>query len=248
MLRSMTIHVAQQAIEIIYPSSCIACHGATGEGNAMCASCWRRMRFIEKPWCERLGTPFAQDLGAGLISPEAFARPPVFARARAAARFEDGPARELVHRLKYGDRPELAAPMARWMARAGAELLQDADLLVPVPLHFGRLFRRRFNQAALLADAISQMSGVPADPFVLRRIKPTRQQVGLTRAQRAENLQGAFRVPDEARGAISGKHLVLVDDVLTTGSTMNATARVLLRAGAARVDALVFARVVHDGS
>ena len=200
------------------------------------------MRFIERPFCERLGTPFEHDLGQGLISPQAMADPPAFARARAVAQFEDGPARTLVHRLKYSDRAELARPMARWMARAGADVLADADLLTPVPLHALRLWRRRFNQAAALTAEISRQTGKPCDLTAIQRVKATRSQVGLSRAQRAENVQGAFRVVDGA--AVRGLSVVLVDDVLTSGATANAASRALLRAGAKRVDVLVFARVV----
>ena len=145
--------------------------------------------------------PFEHDLGDGLLSPDVMAHPPVWSRARAVARYEDGPARRLVHRLKYGDRLELAANMGRWMARAGAELLAEGQLLVPIPLHRRRLFSRRFNQAAALADAVSRASGVPADALALVRVKPTVPQVGLSRAQRADNVQGAFRVPEAARPA-----------------------------------------------
>ncbi len=200
------------------------------------------MRFIERPFCERLGTPFEQDLGDGLLSPQAMADPPAFARARAVARFEDGPARKLVHRLKYSDRAEIARPMARWMARAGADILADTDLLAPVPLHPLRLWRRRFNQAAMLAREIARVTGKPCDAGALLRVKATPSQVGLTRAQRAENVQGAFRVADGA--GVRGRKVTLIDDVLTSGATVNAAARVLLRAGASRVDVLVFARVV----
>ena len=149
------------------------------------------MRFIERPFCERLGTPFEHDLGQGLISPQAMADPPAFARARAVARFEDGPARTLVHRLKYSDRAELARPIARWMTRAGADVLADADLLTPVPLHALRLWRRRFNQAAALTAEISR-----PDRQALRSrrtsagARRTKSQVGLSRAQRAENVAG----------------------------------------------------------
>jgi len=244
LLHAMLQNAAQQMIDVVYPPSCIACLAAVQQSAALCTACWATMPFIERPFCERLGTPFEHDLGPGLISPEAIAHPPVYGRARAVARFEDGPARQLVHRLKYGDRTELAAPMGRWMARAAAELLPGADLLVPVPLHRRRLFQRRFNQAAVLARAISALSGVPSDPLVLRRVRPTSPQVGLTRAQRADNVQGAFRVPPEDRPKIDGRKIVLVDDVMTSGATANAASRVLMRSGAASVDVVVFARVV----
>jgi ComF family protein len=233
-------------IGIVYPPTCIACQAATGEAQALCPACWRGIGFIERPYCERLGTPFPVDLGGGLLSPAAIADPPVFARARAVCRFE-GTARELVHRLKYGDRVELSLTLGRMMAQAGRELAADDDLILPVPLHRTRLWRRRFNQAAALARVVSHETGLPLAAKALTRIRRTRQQVGLTRTQRADNLQGAFHVPATMRGTVEGRRILLVDDVLTTGATVNAASRALLRAGASAVDVLTFARVVTDG-
>jgi ComF family protein len=235
------------ATGIVYPPSCIACHAAVGEAQALCAACWAGIGFIERPYCERLGTPFAVDLGAGLLSPAAIADLPVFARARAVCRF-DGAARDLVHRLKYGDRLELALTLGRMMSQAGRELVAETDLVVPVPLHRTRLWGRRFNQAAALAEVVARLNRLPLAAQGLARVKRTRQQVGLTRTQRAENLQGAFRVADAMRPRIESRRILLVDDVLTTGATVNAAARALLRAGARSVDVLTFARVVTDGS
>lgn len=233
------------ATNLVFPPTCLACRKAVDRHGALCPACWASVRFIERPFCERLGTPFPQDLGTeGLLSPEAIAEPPVFTRARAVAHFDDGPARRLVHRLKYGDRLELAKSMGAWMARAGDELLSESDLLVAVPLHRVRLWERRFNQSALLAAAVSRCCGVPLDSGVLIRVRRTPPQVGLTRTQRALNVQGAFRVAPERGADLDGKAVVLVDDVLTSGATINAAARALLRGGAKRVDVLVFARVV----
>jgi ComF family protein len=237
--------LARAAAVIVFPPACLCCRQATVTPGALCATCWAQVRFIERPFCERLGTPFAMDLGSeGLLSPEAVANPPVFARARAVAYFEDGPVRQLVHRLKYSDRMELAKPLGAWMARAGNELLVEADLLVPVPLHRRRLAARRFNQANSLAQAISAQCGVPVDPFVLARIKATPSQVGLSRSQRALNMQGAFRVPEGMETRINGRAIVLIDDVMTSGATVNAASRALLRGGVRQVDVLVFARLV----
>ena len=230
------------ALDTLYPPICLACRAATSEAGALCSSCWRAMRFIERPFCDRLGTPFEHDLGEGLLSPQAVTDPPVFQRARAVARFEDGPARRLVHRLKYSDRGELAAPMGAWMARAGADVLAEADAITPVPLHARRLWTRRFNQAAALGREIARRAGKPFEPALLQRVKATRSQVGLSREQRVQNMQGAFRAAPAA--TVQGRRIALVDDVLTSGATANAAARALLRAGAAQVDLIVFARVV----
>lgn len=241
----LALKLAKGAVDTLYPPTCLACRAATDAHGALCPRCWSAMPFIERPYCERLGTPFEQDLGEGLLSPQATSDPPVFARARAVARFEDGPARKLVHRLKYSDRADLARPIGRWMARAGADILADADLLAPVPLHPLRLWRRRFNQAAMLAREVSRATGTPCDVGALMRVKATLSQVGLSRAERAENVQGAFKAADGA--AVKGRNVVLVDDVLTSGATANAASRALIRAGAKRVDVLVFARVVQGG-
>jgi len=241
-IRELFESLGRAALDALYPPICLACRAATGAHGGLCPACWRAMRFIERPFCDRLGTPFEQDLGEGLLSPQAIADPPAFRRARAVARFEDGPARRLVHRLKYSDRGDLAKPLGAWMARAGTDVLADADAIVPVPLHPLRLWRRRFNQAAALAQAVAAASGRRFEPQWLVRVKSTRSQVGLSREQRAANMQGAFRA---APGApLAGMRIVLVDDVVTSGATANAAARALLRAGAVDVDLLVFARVV----
>ena len=232
-------------LNVALPPLCPACRTLVHD-SGLCAECWSKLAFIAPPYCPRLGIPFVYDPGPGILSMQAIADPPSFHRARAAVRYDDV-ARQLVHAFKYGDRLDLAPTLGRWMARAGTELTTEADALVPVPLHWRRLWQRRFNQSAALAGEISGASGVPVVHQVLRRVKATAQQVGLSRTQRAENVQGAFRVPKEARGAVKGRRFILVDDVLTSGATLDACARALLRAGARQVDALVFARVVDAG-
>ena len=137
--------------------------------------------------------------------------------------------------------------MGRWMARAGGELLKEADMLVPVPLHWRRAWRRRYNQSGALARVIERQSGVEARGDVLLRVRATEQQIGLSRAQRATNVQGAFQVSLDRQAEVQGRRIILIDDVLTSGATLDACARILLRAKAAQVDALVFARVVESG-
>ncbi|GJE61411.1 ComF family protein [Methylobacterium trifolii] len=235
--------LARGALGLVYPPTCAGCGGATADSGALCPACWSGMRLIEAPLCPRYGTPFALDLGIGpLLSPRAIADPPVFGRARAVALYDEV-ARGLVHRLKYEDRLDLAGAMARMMLGSGRELVAEADCVVAVPLHRWRLWRRRFNQAALLARPIARAAGLPFEARALARIRATRSQVGLSRAGRAENLQGAFRVPDTQRARLQGRRVLLVDDVTTTGATANAAARALLRGGAASVDLLTFALV-----
>jgi ComF family protein len=228
------------ALDVALPPLCPACREPV-EDQALCAGCWSKLSFIARPYCERLGIPFAYDAGPGLLSMQAMADPPAYNRARAAVRYDDI-ARALVHAFKYGDRIDLAPTLGRWTA--GRELLAEADALIPVPLHWRRLWARRFNQSASLAKAISAASGVPVLHAALKRVKATAHQVGLSQSERAGNVQGAFRVPPESKAEIGGRRLVLVDDVLTSGATVDACTRALLRAGAANVDVLVFARVV----
>jgi len=235
--------ILRATVNLALPPLCPACREPV-EGRGLCPACWSKLSFITRPYCERLGIPFVYDPGPGILSMEAIADPPSYHRARAAVRFDEV-ARALVHGLKYGDRLELAPMMGRWISHAGRELLAEADALVPVPLHWRRLWARRFNQSAMLAAAISKESGVPIAAGALKRVKPTAQQVGLNRTERAQNVQGAFRVPPEGKAAVTGRRLVLVDDVLTSGATVDGCARALLRAGAANVDVLIFARVAE---
>jgi ComF family protein len=235
--------VFRGALDIALPQLCPACREPI-EGRGLCPACWSKLSFISRPYCERLGIPFVYDPGPGILSMEAIADPPAYRRARAAVRFDEI-SRALVHALKYSDRLDLAPMMGEWMSNAGGELLAEADALVPVPLHWRRLWTRRFNQSAMLADAISAKSGVAVVSGALKRVKATAQQVGLSRSERAANIQGAFRVPAEDRGAVAGRRLILVDDVLTSGATVDGCARALLRAGAASVDVLIFARVAE---
>jgi ComF family protein len=230
------------ALDVALPTLCLSCRELV-RGEGLCPACWSKLSPIALPYCERLGIPFAYDPGPGVLSMQAIADPPAYHRARAAVRYDEV-ARSLVHALKYGDRHDLAPIMGRWMTRAGRALLAEADALVPVPLHWRRLWVRRFNQSALLALAISKESGVAVAGHALKRIKPTVQQVGLSQSERALNVQGAFTVSAQSRPSIAGRRLVLVDDVLTSGATTDACARALLRAGANSVDVLVFARVV----
>jgi ComF family protein len=235
-------HAARIALDIALPTLCVACREPV-YGEGVCAKCWAKLSFIAPPYCPRLGIPFVYDPGPELLSMEAIANPPAYQRARAAVRYDDV-ARTLVHALKYQDRTDLAPAMGRWMARAGRELLDGADVLIPVPLHWRRGWSRRYNQSGALARVIERQSGVKMISEALRRVRPTQQQIGLSRSQRASNVQGAFKVAPQRQSAIQARRVIQIDDVLTSGATVDACARALLRAKAASVDVLVFARVV----
>src|SRR5437764_8962882 len=176
--RGAWVHAARLALDIALPTLCVACREPV-DGEGVCAACWARLSFIAPPFCPRLGIPFVYDPGPDLLSMEAIANPPAYQRARAAVRYDEV-ARTLVHALKYQDRAELAPAMGRWMARAGRELLDGADMLIPVPLHWRRAWHRRYNQSGALARSIERATGVRLRGDLLHRVRPTEQQVGLS--------------------------------------------------------------------
>lgn len=230
-------------LDQLYPPVCLCCDAAVASPDALCPSCFSRLRPITAPLCPRLGLPFEVDIGSGALSAEAISDPPPFDRARSAVVY-NGVARAVVSRLKYADRPEMARFCARLMRTAGHEFWAGEPVLVPVPLHRGRLVSRRYNQAAELTRELARLTGLPHAPTLALRRKATRQQVGLSGEQRRRNLEGAFAIDPHVLQRLAGRPVVLVDDVITTGATVKAVTRVLQRAGIARVDVLSFARVV----
>lgn len=228
---------------VLFPPACPGCKDRVGTAGMLCPDCWRRMRFIERPFCPVLGLPFSADPGDGVLSVAAIADPPPFARARSAVAYEDV-ARQMAQGLKFHDRTDLAPWMARLMLRAGGELVADSDAVIPVPLHRWRFLSRRFNQSAELSRALARLTRRAHLPEALVRRRPTRRQVGLGAAARERNVRGAFDVPREHVAKVAGRRILLVDDVYTTGATVAAAARALKRAGARDVDVLTFARVL----
>lgn len=229
------------ALDALLPGRCLRCGGIVADAGALCPQCWDAMSFIAPPLCRQCGQPFEIDLTADALCTACASDPPAYDRARAVFRYDDA-SRPLVLRFKHGDRTAAAPSFGRWMARAGGELLADAEVIVPVPLHRWRLWRRRYNQAALLSQALSKMAGRPCAPDALVRVRATPSQGLLGRNQRRRNVQGAFRLrrPD----AVEGRRVLLVDDVLTSGATVNECVRALVRGGAGAVDVLTLARVV----
>jgi ComF family protein len=241
--RTLALALWHGFVDWITPPKCLICRADVTAGATLCLACWQTLEFIDEPVCEMLGTPFAYDEGEGALSPAAIAGPPPWDRARAAVAFTET-AKRLVHLLKYKDMHEAGLAMARMMLGPGRKLIAEADVMVPVPLHRRRLWQRRFNQAAVLAQEIARVSGKPFATDVLLRPTPTRSQVGLTADERQRNVRRAFSVPPERRPVIEGKRILIIDDVRTTGATAAAAAVTLKAAGAARVDVLSFALVL----
>ncbi|MEO0999097.1 MAG: ComF family protein [Pseudomonadota bacterium] len=233
------------ALDALYPPRCIACPEATDLPSGLCASCWAETRFISGAICDRCSVPI--ETTAGLSPPftcdACTHHPPAWDRGRAAILYE-GAGRRLALAFKHGDRLDMGRTLAPWMAAAGRDLLADADLLVPVPLHWRRLFRRRYNQAAELAHHIARETGRPHAPDALRRARATPSQSG-DRAARAANVAAAITAAPRAAATLAGRRVLLIDDVLTTGATLSAAAEACRAAGATRVEALVLARVAR---
>ena len=230
-----------RVLDVLLPPRCLACAEEVAAQGTLCAACFAGLSPITPPFCDRCGVPFVHAEGDPLC-PRCAARPPAFATARAALRYDAG-AKRLILPFKHADRTELAWPLARQMARAGAELLARADLIAPVPAHWRRLLGRRYDQAALLARALGRIAGRPVVPDLLRRRRRTPPLADKGAAERAVTVQGAFALSRQGRAMIAGRRVLLVDDVVTSGATAEACALALLEAGAAAVEVLAAARV-----
>lgn len=232
--------------DLILPPVCLYCHAPLISHGVLCAACWQGIDMIRPPVCDRLGHPLPYATSEITISAAALRRPPLYARARAAARFS-GVMRDLIHGFKYADRHEAVGLFVDWLAAAGAELIADADVLMPVPLYRWRLWKRRYNQAAILAQGLAQKTNVPLETAVLLRSRPTASQAGLPGQDRRRNVAAAFCLASGAEARIRGKRVLLVDDVITTGATLEACTAELKAGGAADVDCLALALASRPG-
>ena len=244
-LQSGLKRAGRAALDLLFPPMCIACRAQVAEPGALCAACWQTIQFLDGPMCDCCGLPFEFDPGGATLCAACHARPPAFDKARAVMRYDEH-SRGPILALKHGDRLDLTPGFTRWLDRGGRALLDEADVILPVPLHPYRLWSRRYNQSAELARALARLTGKQADFVSLVRSRATPSQGAMRSAKaRRRNMLGAFKVPPRHKSAIAGRCVLLIDDVLTTGATADSCARALKRAGATKVLVLALARVVR---
>ena len=246
-LRAIWRSGGRRALDMVLPPVCALTGEPVARTQTLSAAGWSRLSFVEDPVCARCGVPFAYEQGAGAVCAGCAAEPPAFDAARAAVLYDDA-AHDLIVAFKHRDRTDLAPLLAGWLARAGAGWFSANAVLAPVPLHPSRLFKRRYNQSALLANLVAKAQGLTVDVAALVRVKPTKSQQGLSAEGRRRNLQGAIAPNPERPRALEGRDAIIVDDVHTTGATLSAAARAARAAGAARVYGLVLARAVRNGA
>lgn len=245
-LHGMLKNSVKTLADNLWPPLCISCDIPIQDSNGLCSSCWARMRFLSAPQCSACGVPFPFDVGAQALCVACTRTHPPYESARASLVYDDA-SRGMILAYKHGDRTDLVPALIKMMMRPGAALLERADIVAPVPLHWTRLLSRRYNQAGLLSNRLAKIGDIRAIPDILVRTKRTGTQGGKSSAGRRRNVQGVFRVQSRYKRMLEGKRVLLVDDVLTTGATVEAVAHALLKGGASAVDVLTIARVVTSG-
>ncbi len=245
-LHAMLKNSVKTLADNLWPPLCISCDVPIQDSNGLCFTCWARMRFLSTPQCSACGVPFPFDVGAQALCVACTRSRPLYDSARAGLIYDDA-SRGMILAYKHGDRTDLVPALIKIMMRPGAVLLERADIVAPVPLHWTRLLSRRYNQAGLLSNHLAKIGGARSMPDILVRTKRTGTQGGKSNAGRRRNVQGVFRVQPRYKNALEGKRVLLVDDVLTTGATVETAARALLKGGACAVDVLTIARVVTSG-
>ena len=228
-------------LDTVFPPQCLNCDTLVTAYGTLCQPCWQQVAFITPPYCHACGLPFEYTLGHEALCGECIYTLPPFAQARAAIRYDEH-SRGMVLKLKYADQTQLAPIYGTWLARAGKELIEQCDILVPVPLHYRRFIGRRYNQSALLAYSLTTHTGLPVIPDALVRKRHTPPQAGLSKKQRNDNVKGAFHAHPKHAAQIKGRSILLIDDVMTTSATAAQCSKALLDAGASRVHVLTLAR------
>lgn len=239
----MARRVAFALYDFLLPPRCLGCNILIKEPHAICSDCWKTLNFIMQPFCDTCGLPFEIEVDSHSLCGRCIHTTPVYRKARAALLYDEG-CKPLVLRFKHSDAMQLAPLFGKWMLLAGSSLLEQADYIVPVPLHWQRLFMRRYNQAALLALELGKLTASTVVVDMLRRHRATPPQGSRHALSRSKNVAGAFSLKKSWQTRLKDKKILLVDDVMTSGSTLNSCAAPLLKAGVKQIDVLTLARVV----
>ena len=242
--RQIIRHMQKTALDAVFPPGCVNCSEPIDSPGNLCGRCWPEMTYISAPFCDICGYPFEYHAGDGMICAACLKRPPAYSKARAVLKYDEA-SRDMILGNKHSDQTNRAPSFAQWMHRAGQSLIGGCDMICPVPLHRQRLIQRRFNQSAMLARELSKLSDKPAILDLLIRKHHTRTQGGLSARARFRNVRGAFEINPARISQLKGARILLIDDVLTTGATVEACSKCLLDAGALNVDVLTFSRVVR---
>ena len=243
-MNASVARAGRQLLDVLLPPRCLGCGCIVRQDRTLCTTCWNALHLLAPPQCEACGLPFEHEQPPGSLCGACLRHPLPWQRARAALAYDDG-SKSMILRFKHADYTQAAATFAIWMERAAGPLLEEADIIAPVPLHRWRLFHRRYNQAALLTLALARRGRRRVIPDLLLRHKSTPSQGRLSATQRQRNVAGAFTVLPRWRSQLHGARVLLVDDVLTTGATVGACCRILDRAGAGAVDVLTLSRVLR---
>lgn len=243
MVGSALKNAAMKAVDIVLPPRCVLSGDLVERQGMIAPAAWASLDFIAPPFCDCCGRPFEFEVGQGALCVECLEDRPSFNTARAPLKYNDA-SRDLILGFKHGDKTHAVLAFVPWLQRTGADMLAYADYLVPVPLHRWRFMRRRYNQAAIMAYALSKVTNIKCIPDLLMRMRPTATQGHLNPGERQKNVRKAFAL--NPRCDVKGKNIVLIDDVYTTGATVKECAETLLKKGAARVDVLTLARVYKN--
>lgn len=245
-LRTRVSDVLGMAVDAVLPPRCIVSGEMVERQGMIAPAVWADLDFIADPFCAVCGFPFEFEVEKSAQCASCLANRPPYESARAALKYGDT-SRDIILGFKHADKTHAVKAFVPWLKRAGAEMIKEADIIAPVPLHFWRLVSRRYNQAALMANALAQETGKPVIPDLMRRTRATPSQGHLNAKQRFRNVRRAFALGSGHKETIKGKTILLVDDVYTTGATVRECAKILMKSGAAKVHVLTLARVVREG-
>lgn len=237
--------ITKKAIDIIFPPRCLSCKVYVESDGSLCHNCWEEIDFISSPQCSSCGTPLEFATSDGTICGQCIANPPKYTMARSVLRYNEKSSK-LITNFKYYDNTHSSNHFAKWLLRAGKDMIGDVDIITPVPLHKLRLLSRRYNQCALICNRLSEMTGITSYNNLLIRHKNTKPQAGLAFNKRINNVKSAFKINHDLIEQINDKNILLIDDVMTTGSTIDSCTKTLLNSGARNVYVLTIAMTVKD--